>query len=89
MKKIRNLLIVLIGVLALTGCTLKYETNMNITSDGKVDFGIIAAFDKEMIKNIMSMQGSLGGTTPDTTNPGGEAVTPANPTDQELQNFFK
>ena len=52
MKKIRNLLIIFLGVLVLTGCAMKYETNMAITEDGKMNFALIAAYDKEFIKNI-------------------------------------
>lgn len=80
MKKVRNLLITFLGVLALTGCAMKYETNMAITEDGKMDFALIAAYDKEFITNMMSMADTEGEEeTTDTTT---------TPTDEELANYF-
>ena len=76
MKKIRNLLITFLGVLVLTGCAMKYETNMAITEDGKMNFALIAAYDKEFIKNMMSMGETEGeGTTTE-------------PTDEQLATYF-
>lgn len=55
MKKLRNFLIVMLGVFCLTGCSMKFEANMTLTDEGKLDFTIVNAYDKELIKNLMSV----------------------------------
>ena len=48
MKKIRNLFMLLIVALLLTGC-VKYNVNMDIKKDKSMDFKIVYALDKSYL----------------------------------------
>lgn len=43
-------------VLALTGCSMKAEYNMEIREDKSMDFSIIMAMDDELIEGMLSME---------------------------------
>lgn len=80
MKKIKNLLVIVSAVILLTGCSMKYENNMKISNEGKMDFTIVSAFDKELIKNLMS----FGDETPVE----GENPTETGPTVEEMKTYL-
>ena len=44
MKKVRNVLLLLVATLTLTGC-VKFNANMEIKKDKSMDFSIIYAID--------------------------------------------
>lgn len=80
MKKIKNLLVIVSAVILLTGCSMKYENNMKISNEGKMDFTIVSAFDKELIKNLMS----FGDETPVE----GEKPAETGPTVEEMKTYL-
>ena len=66
MKRVSKILAVAImTVLVVAGCTMKVDYGFEIGSDKKVALSITAAYDKEMIDGLSSMNGST--TTTDTT----------------------
>lgn len=58
MKRIKYLFAAIIGVMLFTGCAIKLDVNMEISKEGKVNFGLIQAFDRELLTNMMNMGGS-------------------------------
>lgn len=48
MKKMKKLLVFVMGALLVTGCTIKAEVQTNITSDKNVTFSYITGFDREL-----------------------------------------
>ena len=56
MKKIKNIVIMLLGIALISGCALKYDGKVNITEDGVVTLEAYAGFDKELITALMSFQ---------------------------------
>ena len=57
MKRIKYLIMLVICAALFTGCAIKYETTMEITKEGKVNFAMVQAFDKELLRNLMSIGG--------------------------------
>ena len=55
MKRIKYLVLTIIGVMFFTGCAIKMDVNMEISKDGKINFGLIQAFDRELLTNMMNM----------------------------------
>ena len=58
MKRIKFLVVTIIGIIFFTGCAIKIDTNMKISKDGQINFGLIQAFDRELLTNLMNMGGS-------------------------------
>jgi hypothetical protein len=83
MKKLRNFLIVMLGVICLTGCSMKFEANMAVSNEGKLDFTIVSAYDKELIKNLMSMA-----DTTDATDETTDTTATAEPTTEEMKAYL-
>lgn len=65
-KKIAKVLLVLITLVAMTGCAMKENLNMKISSNKNVKITLIAAMDDEMIDTMISMKES--GEMPSTDN---------------------
>ena len=60
MKKIKNLILAIIMILTLTGCSMKAEYNMEIREDKSMDFSIIMAMDNQLIEGMLSMENMEG-----------------------------
>lgn len=56
MRKLKKVLAIIIAALALTGCSMKAEYNMEIREDKSMDFSIIMAMDDELIEGMLSME---------------------------------
>ena len=89
MKRVSKILAVAImTVLVVAGCTMKVDYGFEITSDKKVALSITAAYDKEMIDGLSSMNGST--TTTDETTTQATEMTDAQRwafVDESLKNF--
>jgi len=75
-KKLYGFMLLVVGALLLTGCTMKTHINLDIAKDGKVTATMLTAYDDEMIDGMLSMQSG------DTTS-----ETPAEHTDEERWAF--
>ena len=56
MNKLKKLIGVILCALLVTGCELKYEGQVEITSDGKMDMSIIMAYDRELVSTLIYME---------------------------------
>lgn len=56
MNKLKKLIGIILCALLITGCELKYEGQVEITSDGKMDMSIIMAYDRELISTLIYME---------------------------------
>ncbi len=56
MSKVKKIIGIILCALVLTGCEIKYEGNVEITKDGKMNMSIIMAYDRELISNLIYMQ---------------------------------
>ena len=63
-RKIKGIVLLLVAVLLVTGCTMKENLNMKISSNKDVKASIIIAMDDEMIDAMISMKES-GSLNPD------------------------
>lgn len=63
-SKIKSLVLLLVAVVLITGCTMKENLNMKISSNKDVKASIIIAMDDEMIDAMISMKES-GSLNPD------------------------
>ena len=63
-SKIKSLVLLLVAVVLITGCTMKENVNMKISSNKDVKASIIIAMDDEMIDAMISMKES-GSLNPD------------------------
>ena len=63
-SKIKSLVLLLVAVVLITGCTMKENLNMKISSNKDVKVSIIIAMDDEMIDAMISMKES-GSLNPD------------------------
>ena len=63
-SKIKSLVLLLVAVVLITGCTMKENVNMKISSNKDVKVSIIIAMDDEMIDAMISMKES-GSLNPD------------------------
>lgn len=63
-RKVKSLILLLVAVVLLAGCTMKENLNMKIASNKDVKVSIIIAMDDEMIDTMISMKES-GTMTPD------------------------
>ena len=63
-RKIKGIVLILVAVLLVTGCTMKENLNMKISSNKDVKASIIIAMDDEMIDAMISMNES-GSLNPD------------------------
>ncbi len=81
MKKIKNIVIMLLGIALISGCALKYDGKVNITEDGVVTLEAYAGFDKELITALMSFQNM------DLESE--EEVESEEPTDAEIKEFME
>ena len=57
-RKVKSLLLLFIAVIVITGCTMKENLNMKISSSKDVKASVIIAMDDEMIDTMISMQKS-------------------------------
>ena len=58
LKRSKKILLLILGVLLLSGCKLKSEVNMNINEDKSMNLKYIAVYDDELINAMMSMNES-------------------------------
>lgn len=68
MKKIVKTLLIIMTLVLITGCGLKENVNLKVSSDKKVEFGYKILMDNELIDSILSMSDnslSLDGETGD------------------------
>ncbi len=56
MNKLKKLIGIILCALLITGCELKYEGQVEIKSDGKMDMSIIMAYDRELISTLIYME---------------------------------
>ena len=56
MNKLKKLIGIILCALLITGCELKYEGQVEITSDGKMDMSIVMAYDRELISTLIYME---------------------------------
>ena len=65
MKKLYGFMLLVVGALLLTGCTMKTHINLDVAKDGKVTATILSAYDNEMIDGMISMKsGDMSSETP-------------------------
>ena len=63
MKRAKKLMMLLLAVVLVSGCTMKEEVNMNIKDDKSVDLAVIVALDDELIDSMLSLDNQLGSST--------------------------
>ena len=56
MKKLRNLIMVLLVMVLVSGCKLKAEYNMQINKDKSGSFNIIVAMDDELLETMLAQE---------------------------------
>lgn len=49
-------LFIVLTILFLCSCSIKNDNNLTINSNGKVDYSVIIAFDKELLSNLNDME---------------------------------
>ncbi|MDD6272267.1 MAG: hypothetical protein PUA90_01960 [bacterium] len=55
MKVVNKFFTILVMIILLTGCTIKNENDMLIDENGKMNYEIIIAFDREFLRNVINM----------------------------------
>lgn len=89
MKKLKALLAVVLCAFFLTGCTIKYETNMSITSDGRMNVVVVSGFDKEGLVQMIQLFESMNNTEEQEEGQIGTDEVPAKTyTDAEIEGFL-
>ena len=56
MKNVKKILLILIGVLLLSGCTFKNTNNMSIDKEGKFDYSFTVTLDKDTLTTIIQSE---------------------------------
>ena len=56
MKNIKKILLILIGVLLLNGCTFKNTNEMSIDKDGKMDYSLTITLDKDTLTTLLQSE---------------------------------
>lgn len=56
MNKLKKIIGIVLCALVLTGCELKYEGQIEITEDGKMDMSVIMAYDRELISTLIYLE---------------------------------
>lgn len=56
MKSVKKILLILIGVLLLSGCTFKNTNNMSIDKEGKFDYSFTVTLDKDTLTTIIQSE---------------------------------
>ncbi len=65
MKKLYGFMLLVVGALLLTGCTMKTHINLDVAKDGKVTATMLTAYDDEMIDGMIAMKdGDMTSETP-------------------------
>lgn len=56
MKSVKKILLILVGVLLLSGCTFKNTNNMSIDKEGKFDYSFTVTLDKDTLTTIIQSE---------------------------------
>ena len=56
MRNLKKILIVLLGILLLSGCTLKNTNDMSIDKEGKFDYSLTITLDKDTLTSIIQTE---------------------------------
>lgn len=56
MRSLKKILIVLLGILLLSGCTLKNTNDMSIDKEGKFDYSLTITLDKDTLTSIIQTE---------------------------------
>ena len=56
MKNVKKILLILVGVLLLSGCTFKNTNNMSIDKEGKFDYSFTVTLDKDTLTTIIQSE---------------------------------
>ena len=56
MKNVKKILLILIGVLLLSGCTFKNTNNMSIDKEGKFDYSFTVTLDKDTLTTLIQSE---------------------------------
>ena len=56
MKSVKKILLILVGILLLSGCTFKNTNNMSIDKEGKFDYSFTVTLDKDTLTTIIQSE---------------------------------